>query len=180
MKIIQAIQAAALAVLIVAGSWSPAYAAAKGSKTSASSSKTVAVRTYTRKDGTTVAGHMRAASHARETAPAPTPTTSSHAQASVARTADGRIARSETAKRQFERRPAKGRVGRGRSHPPAPAQADAPSNMQRRLLRKKDRPNAWVVDSRRKMVNVRVTPKLRSTAKGRALALVVEHQHRKS
>ena len=68
-KIIQAVQAAALAVLIVGGQWSPAYAAAKGSKVSASFSKTVEVRTYTRKNETTLAGHMRAAPHARETAP---------------------------------------------------------------------------------------------------------------
>ena len=132
MKIILAIQAAALAALIVVGSWSPAYAAAKGSKTSASSSKTLAVRTHTRKDGTTVAGHMRAAPHARGAAPRPTPTTSSHAP--VARTSDGRIARSETAKRQFERQTGypKGRPGYVVDHirPLACGGADAPSNMQ--------------------------------------------------
>jgi hypothetical protein len=132
MKIIQAIQTASLAALIIVGSWSPSYAAAKGSKTSASSGKTVAVRTHTRKDGTTVAGHMRAAPHARAAAPRPTPTTSSHA--SVARTSDGRIARSETAKRQFERHTGypKGRPGYVVDHvrPLACGGADAPSNMQ--------------------------------------------------
>lgn len=60
-------------------------------------SKSVHVRTYTRKDGVVVQSHDRAApKSAAKTAPKTTPTTS------VQRNARGRIARSETAKRQFE------------------------------------------------------------------------------
>ncbi len=111
--------------------------------------KTVHVRTYTRKDGTVVHAHPRSApgNAAAATAAPKAKTTTGHSALKsstpvppVARTSNGRIARSATAKRQFEAAhpcPATGRTTAGCpgyiiDHKTALAcgGADSPSNMQ--------------------------------------------------
>jgi cytoskeletal protein RodZ len=125
----------------------------------ASSRKTVRVRSYTRKNGTVVAAHTRSAPHPRSTTSTSTrstvaarsrtsstvkaiPTTKAgrpsgsraSQEVTAGRMANGRIARSEAAKRQFMRQTGypKGRPGYVIDHvrPLACGGADSPSNMQ--------------------------------------------------
>ena len=105
---------------------------------SSSSGKTVHVKPYTRKDGTVVRAHERSApgtaSHQKSTA------TSGRSAAAVQRDSNGRIARSSTAKQEFERThpcPATGKTsGPCRGYvvdhvvPLKRGGPDTPSNMQ--------------------------------------------------
>jgi hypothetical protein len=103
----------------------------------AAAQKTVHVRTYTRNDGTVVRAHDRAAPGVKST---PSPKSSPSASAAPRRTANGRMVRSATAKREFQVAhpyPATGKTsGPGRNFvvdhviPIACGGADAPSNMQ--------------------------------------------------
>ena len=121
----------------------------------ASAQKSVRVRQYTRKDGTVVSAHERSAPKSTTAAtpkasavrppatrkPAPTATKGHTATAVVPqrRNAQGRIARSATAKRQFEAShpcPTTGRTGACPGYvvdhikPLACGGADSPNNMQ--------------------------------------------------
>jgi hypothetical protein len=103
-------------------------------------SKSVHVGTYTRKDGVVVQAHDRSAPKAATKAA--TKTTAAKTATGVKRNAKGRIARSETAKRQFEASspcPAPGVHKLGGAcpgyiidhiNPLACGGTDAPSNMQ--------------------------------------------------
>jgi hypothetical protein len=151
MKTIRAAVALAL-LLVVGGPWSPSsitYAeSSKGPRSSrstkgTSSRKTVHVRTYTRKNGTVVSAHTRSAPHSRSTSGTPTRSrviSRSHPSPNVTggRTRNGRIARSEEAKRQFMRQTGypRGRPGYVIDHvrPLACGGADSPSNMQWQTL----------------------------------------------
>jgi hypothetical protein len=120
--------------------------AAKGTKGSGHSTKsspgpkTVHVKEYTRKDGTKVKAHDRAAPASKGTtsAKATTPKETKHertpAAVSVARDANGRITRSESARHAFEVQTGypKGRPGYVIDHirPLACGGGDSPSNMQ--------------------------------------------------
>ncbi len=155
MRTIRAVVAAIALVLLVGGPWSlglTVEAASRSSRStkSSSSKKRVHVRSYTRTDGTRVKAHTRSAPGARSTIPrstrstgTPRSTTSATVKAtptvrspkvSGGRTATGRIARSEEAKRQFMRQTGfpNGRPGYVVDHikPLACGGADAPSNMQ--------------------------------------------------
>ena len=118
------------------------------SQKSSSEPKTVHVKEYTRKDGTTVKAHDRAAPKPKEEAPArvaapketrvAAPKETRHegtpAVVSVARDETGRIKRSGSARHAFEAQSGypKGRPGYVVDHirPLACGGADAPSNMQ--------------------------------------------------
>ncbi len=109
---------------------------AKGTKASGGT-KSVHVKGYTKKDGTYVEPHTRSApkTHASKPLPPPPPVTSQTKTTAVApRDAKGRIERSETAKRDFERKTGypNGRPGYVVDHivPLACGGADAPTNMQ--------------------------------------------------
>jgi hypothetical protein len=119
--------------------------AAKGSGRSAKSgsssgTKTVHVKEYTRKDGTKVKAHDRAAPKSKASAAAEPakPKEQKHASTppvvTVARDADGRIKRSASARHEFEVQTGypKGRPGYVIDHirPLACGGADDPSNMQ--------------------------------------------------
>lgn len=103
------------------------------SSTKTSSSKTVHVRTYTRKDGTVVQGYDRSAPGTKTTKTT-TPRSSSSTAASTERDWRVRIKRSAAAKDEFERETGypHGRKGYVVDHIKALAcgGADSPSNMQ--------------------------------------------------
>jgi hypothetical protein len=119
--------------------------AAKGSKgsghsTKSSGPKTVHVKEYTRKDGTKVKAHDRAApkskpaTSAKATNPKETKHESTPAVVTAARDTNGKIKRSESARHAFEVQTGypKGRPGYVIDHirPLACGGADIPSNMQ--------------------------------------------------
>ena len=129
----------ALVLVLFCASFNVEIDAAKGSgrstKSGASKAKPVHVKDYTRKDGTKVKAHDRAAPKAK--APKPAKATSKRAKSpavAVARDEDGRIARSESARHAFEVQTGypHGRPGYVIDHirPLACGGADDPSNMQ--------------------------------------------------
>lgn len=136
----------ALILLLFAVQAIPKSSPSRGKPKSSSSSKSVKVRTYQRKDGTIVQAHTRSAPGTARTKakPAarrvakramkstPTPTAMRHGK--------GRINRSETAKRDFQRQhpcPSNGKSAGGcrgyvidHIRPLACGGVDAPTNMQ--------------------------------------------------
>ena len=129
----------ALAVCVLLAS--PAVAGKGGGHAKSSGGSkigSVHVKSYTKKNGTTVAAHTRSSPGSAKTAksgdPKPAPRAKAATSGAVARTANGKIARSEAAKHQFEQQTGfpKGRPGYVVDHikPLACGGADAPSNMQ--------------------------------------------------
>jgi hypothetical protein len=116
-----------------AAAYPPANSTSQRSQSSSkTTSKTVHVGTYTRKDGTVVQGYDRSAAGTKSKTTTPKP--SSAAAASTERDSRGRIERNAAAKDEFERETGypHGRKGYVVDHikPLACGGADAPSNMQ--------------------------------------------------
>jgi hypothetical protein len=120
-------------------------ATAKSGSAKSSGQKTVHVKSYTKKDGTTIAAHDRKP---------PTPKTEKAAKAPAASTAStqprdakGRFIRSALAKRAFETQTGypKGRPGYVVDHirPLACGGADVPSNMQWQTIGEARAKDAW-------------------------------------
>jgi hypothetical protein len=154
MKLVRLALAFFVLTFLVSVTPSIAASSSKSSKSSHSkkdtSTKTVHVRSYKRKDGAVVSAHTRSAPHTRKSAPraakpstapkvkaaAPGSAPSSRASQSVTvgRAPNGRIVRSEESKRQFMRQTGypNGRPGYVIDHikPLACGGADAPGNMQ--------------------------------------------------
>jgi hypothetical protein len=160
MKFLRIVVGVLLALLVTAPASLTEASSSKGPRAAvhsakgAPASKTVHVRSYKRKDGTVVAAHTRAASRVRSSATGRRPAGSSRSRPTarskatpithrpsrsgqsvvVGRTATGRIARSEEAKRQFMRKTGypHGRSGYVIDHvkPLACGGPDAPTNMQ--------------------------------------------------
>ena len=119
--------------VVLAFALTSAPAGAKSSK-SAGGQKTVHVKEYTKKDGTTVAAHDRKAAASGGEAKAKQATPAPPAAPTVSRDERGRIQRSDAARHAFARQTGypKGRPGYVIDHivPLACGGADAPSNMQ--------------------------------------------------
>jgi hypothetical protein len=109
----------------------------KGSGSKSSGTKSVHVKGHTKKDGTHVEPYVRSEPKSHKTKPLPPPPPPSSTTKTVTtapRDANGHIARSESARRTFERQTGypNGRPGYVVDHirPLACGGADSPSNMQ--------------------------------------------------
>lgn len=129
------------ALLVLLLSLAPAFVGSGAQRYGRSTAgKSVNVRTYTRKDGTVVRGHDRAAPGVTPIAPKAAPARKSPRWGTVRRDSRGRIQRSESARESFQRAhpcPSTGRTSGGckgyiidHVKPLACDGADSPANMQ--------------------------------------------------